>query len=219
MPALTALFVVLAIVLWPVGRDRAGRRLSSLTHRDGRQATAIGISQTIAAMVAALRNGATMVQAFEEQAGRRFATSRVSEARAVEALARRADEHEDEACVRTVARQLTAACALSERLGCEASRCMEAVGTSYRRVRLADDRRRETKAGPQATVRLLTGLPVFTVLLGEAMGAHPVPWLFGSPAGWLCLTLGLALYAVGLVWMRRLLESMDAPQTKGRGAA
>ncbi|KAB8294398.1 type II secretion system F family protein [Bifidobacterium avesanii] len=211
-----AIFAFLAVALWPSARDCAAGRLASLAKHGVRRLPAIGIAQTIAAMSAAVRNGATVARAFEEQAGRRFATTRVTEARAVEALSRRADGRESKERVRAVAGQLRAACTLSERLGCEASRCLEAVGASYRRERLADDRRREAKAGPEATVRLLTGLPILTVMLGEAIGAHPVQWLLGSPVGWGCLAFGLMLYAAGMVWMRRLLGSME-PAKRGRG--
>ena len=66
---------------------------------------------------------------------------------------------------------------------------------------------RETAmAGPQATVRLLTWLPVGGLGLGYLLGADPVGVLLGSPAGWLAGAAGVALSLVGRFWSRALVR-------------
>lgn len=59
-------------------------------------------------------------------------------------------------------------------------------------------------AGTRSTARLLAGLPLFGTALGYAIGANPIAFLTGTPLGWLCLTLGLALATLGLLWTDRL---------------
>ena len=66
---------------------------------------------------------------------------------------------------------------------------------------------RETAmAGPQATVRLLTWLPVGGLGLGYLLGADPVGILLGSPLGWLAGTAGVALSLAGRFWSRALVR-------------
>jgi tight adherence protein B len=55
-------------------------------------------------------------------------------------------------------------------------------------------------AGPRATCRLLAALPVAGVLLGVTVGADPLGFLFGSPAGLVCLGGAGLLDAAGLAW-------------------
>ncbi len=65
-------------------------------------------------------------------------------------------------------------------------------------------------AGPKASARVLAGLPAFGMLLGAGLGASPVAWLLGSPIGLLVLLAGLALEVAGLLWVRRLVRSVEA---------
>lgn len=59
-------------------------------------------------------------------------------------------------------------------------------------------------AGPRATVQVLAGLPVIGVLLGTAIGARPVDFLFGSVPGVGCLLGAVVLDALGVAWARRI---------------
>lgn len=59
-------------------------------------------------------------------------------------------------------------------------------------------------AGPRATANLLAGLPVVGLLLGTAIGADPVGFLFGSGPGIGCLVTAAALDSAGLAWARRI---------------
>ena len=102
--------------------------------------------------------------------------------------------------------ELHAACTLSLQLGCEMSRCLEAVAASLKRRRLLDDLRANAFAMPQATVKLLMALPLLTVMLGECMGAHPLRFLVEDVKGWMCLGFAGCCYAVGWYWIRRLMR-------------
>ncbi|MGW3996216.1 type II secretion system F family protein [Amycolatopsis sp. NPDC004772] len=65
-------------------------------------------------------------------------------------------------------------------------------------------RMRAKLAGPRASAAVLTGLPVLCVLLGEAMGAAPLPVLTGSTPGQVLLVAGCALLWAGTAWCRAL---------------
>lgn len=104
------------------------------------------------------------------------------------------------------ARGLEAALRLGERLGCSHARGCHAVRKAYGRLALRRDLQRNAMAVPKATVRLLSALPALTVLLAQALGAHPLAFLLGGTPGALCLAIGLGCYAAGLAWMRILLD-------------
>lgn len=64
-------------------------------------------------------------------------------------------------------------------------------------------------AGPRGTVRVLAVLPAVGVGMGLLMGADPIGFLLGTPWGLGCLTVAIALEAVGIVWMRRLVSTIE----------
>lgn len=66
-------------------------------------------------------------------------------------------------------------------------------------------------AGARSTARLLASLPVLGLGLGHAVGAKPLEFLTGTPVGWCCLALGLALAVAGLAWVERLADSCEEP--------
>jgi len=59
-------------------------------------------------------------------------------------------------------------------------------------------------AGPRATVQVLAGLPVIGLLLGTAIGARPVAFLFGSALGIGCVLGAVVLDVLGIAWSRRI---------------
>ncbi len=69
-------------------------------------------------------------------------------------------------------------------------------------------------AGPRSTANVLALLPAFGLLLGGAMGAHPLQVLFHSSVGLACLATGGLLEAAGLAWVARLVRNAE-----GGGAA
>ncbi|RSX55162.1 pilus biosynthesis protein [Bifidobacterium dolichotidis] len=109
-----------------------------------------------------------------------------------------------------VCQGLVAAYELSGRLGCHTAVCCEAVQAAYKRMRLQADLTANAFAVPRSTVRVLSALPLLTLLLGECLGAHPIQFLLSSPAGWLCLLTGSACYAFGLWWLHMLLTRATA---------
>lgn len=62
-------------------------------------------------------------------------------------------------------------------------------------------------AGPRATAVLLATLPLAGIALAAGLGARPVHVLLDTSVGVGCLTLGLALEAVGLWWTGRIVAS------------
>ncbi|WP_233525805.1 type II secretion system F family protein [Actinomadura spongiicola] len=66
-------------------------------------------------------------------------------------------------------------------------------------------------AGPRATARLLAVLPLLGLAMAAALGAHPLPFLFGTLPGMACLVTGTALNLTGLYWTRRLAKSAESP--------
>lgn len=70
-------------------------------------------------------------------------------------------------------------------------------------------------AGPRATIRLLTILPLSGPVVGMALGLDPVAMYAGSPVGVACLTGGLALVAGGHWWCRRLIRDATGEGSGG----
>ncbi|MFD0528964.1 type II secretion system F family protein [Kitasatospora arboriphila] len=64
-------------------------------------------------------------------------------------------------------------------------------------------------AGSRATVALLAALPVFALLLGTALGAHPLSTLLHTPAGLACLAVGAVLETTGLLWTARIVRAAE----------
>jgi tight adherence protein B len=65
-------------------------------------------------------------------------------------------------------------------------------------------------AGPRATVRLLTVLPIGAVALGQLIGAHPLRVLVMTGPGQVCAVGGLLLLGLGRWWMARLVRGVGA---------
>jgi tight adherence protein B len=59
-------------------------------------------------------------------------------------------------------------------------------------------------AGPRASAGILAVLPMLGIVLGEAMGAHPLAVLSATSVGHLMLILGAALVLAGVVWSAAL---------------
>lgn len=209
--ALMAILGVGALFLWheptaaPYGWGVNGIAASPNGDADGPAKT--GIDATIAAIVARTKGGGNVVEAFEDQGGIRFATPQVSAARAAAVLRTRAGKRDPEEDIERTARHLAAACRLSERLGCAVSLCLEAVGIDHRRESRAYDLKQQAFAGPKATIRLLSFLPLLTILAGELMGMHSFRFLFTSVAGWVCLAIGMVWYGAGMLWTNRMLRA------------
>jgi tight adherence protein B len=61
-------------------------------------------------------------------------------------------------------------------------------------------------AGPRATGKIMAVLPVCGLALGYALGGDPVRFLLTGALGWGCLVGGVALAALGVLWVERLAQ-------------
>ncbi|MGW0766293.1 type II secretion system F family protein [Streptomyces sp. NPDC002676] len=65
-------------------------------------------------------------------------------------------------------------------------------------------------AGARTTALLLAALPALGLLLGAAMGAHPLRVLLHTGAGLGCLVAGAAFEAAGVWWAARIVRGAEA---------
>lgn len=106
-------------------------------------------------------------------------------------------------------RALGAAWQLSTATGAALSAVLTRIAADLAAV---EDQRRAVAgalAGPRSSALVLALLPALGVLLGAGMGAHPLHFLFGSPAGRLLGCAGVVLDAAGVLWMRALLRRAE----------
>lgn len=97
---------------------------------------------------------------------------------------------------------------VSERSGAPAADMILRYAKAQRSALDADRERRIAMAGPRATVRVLSWLPLIGVGLGLLIGVQPVELFSGLP-GRLSIGGGLALYLVGRWWMRRMMARAE----------
>lgn len=71
----------------------------------------------------------------------------------------------------------------------------------------ADAARQTALAGPQATVTLLSWLPLIGLGLGAALGVDPLAMLLGTPLGLAALVGGVVLTFAGRLWSARLVAA------------
>jgi tight adherence protein B len=106
----------------------------------------------------------------------------------------------------------SAAWRLAERTGASLADVLDGVAGALRDDHAEAADVRAALAAPQATVRLLTVLPLGAVLLGELIGAQPLRALTTTGAGRACGLLGLLLLVLGRWWMRRLVRAVGRTQ-------
>ena len=64
-------------------------------------------------------------------------------------------------------------------------------------------------AGPRATARLLSLLPLVGIGVGMLLGSDPLAWLLTTGPGRACLLAGLALTALGTWWTGRIAARVE----------
>jgi len=100
--------------------------------------------------------------------------------------------------------ELAACLDIAEASGCPLSDVLTRFASQLEVEDDADAARQTALAGPKATVRLLTWLPLMGLALGAALGVDPVAVLLGTPLGLAALAAGVALTVAGRGWSARL---------------
>jgi tight adherence protein B len=69
---------------------------------------------------------------------------------------------------------------------------------------------RSAMAGARATAAILASLPLFSVVMGQLIGARPMAFLLGGQLGGCLLVVGLTLVCGGLLWSDRITDQAIA---------
>jgi len=99
---------------------------------------------------------------------------------------------------------------VAERSGAPLAHVLDRVATAARDEAEVDREVQAEAAPARATGRLMAVLPVLGLSLGAGMGADPVHVLTGTVVGASCLAGGIALACAGIVWVDRIVASVDA---------
>ncbi|HEY1157831.1 MAG TPA: hypothetical protein VGE95_16280 [Arthrobacter sp.] len=109
--------------------------------------------------------------------------------------------------------QLAACFDIAEASGCPLADVLTRFAAQLEAEDDADAARQTALAGPKATVRLLTWLPLMGLGLGAALGVDPLATLLGTPLGLAALLGGAVLTVVGRAWSARLVSAAAGPGT------
>jgi tight adherence protein B len=101
-------------------------------------------------------------------------------------------------------RALGAAWRLSEQTGAPLADVLDRLAAGLREELEVEAEVEASLAAPRATARLLAGLPLVGVALGELIGARPTAVLVGTPLGRVSALAGLLLAVAGQLWTRAL---------------
>jgi tight adherence protein B len=108
--------------------------------------------------------------------------------------------------------QLAACFDIAEASGCPLADVLTRFAAQLEAEDDAEAARETALAGPRATVRLLSWLPLLGLGLGMLLGVDPVKILLGTPYGIAALAMGVALTAAGRIWSARLVRVAAGPQ-------
>lgn len=106
--------------------------------------------------------------------------------------------------------ELAACLDIAEISGCPLAGLLARFAAQLEAEEDAEAARQTALAGPKATVRLLSWLPVFGLLLGMALGVEPIGTLLGNVMGTATFVLGLVLTMAGRLWSARLVAAAGA---------
>lgn len=113
--------------------------------------------------------------------------------------------------VRTpVLRPVAAAWGIAHQTGAGLAGVLDNIADGHRRSAAVQRDLAVELAGPRATARLMSLLPLIGVGLAILLGADPVGWLTSSVAGIACLVVGLALNGLGFWWMNQIVRKVEA---------
>ncbi len=103
--------------------------------------------------------------------------------------------------------ELAACLDVAEASGCPLADVLTRLAAQLEAEDDAGDARQTALAGPQATVRLLTWLPVFGLGLGMMLGVDPLGVLLANGVGLAALAAGCVLTVTGRIWSSRLVDA------------
>jgi tight adherence protein B len=86
---------------------------------------------------------------------------------------------------------------------------LDRVAAALRAERDQLEELRAMLAGPRSTAVLLALLPLFGLVLGWAMGAQPLLILLHTPAGLICLAVGMGLEWLGMQWTSTIVRAAE----------
>lgn len=104
---------------------------------------------------------------------------------------------------------LAAAWSVADRSGAGLAVVLDQLTT---KLRADEELRQEVSAqlaAPRATARVVAALPLAGLALGLGLGADPLAFLLGTPAGLGCLVVGAGLVLAGLAWVERLARGAE----------
>lgn len=99
-----------------------------------------------------------------------------------------------------------AAMTVASRVGGPGARAVDGAAASLRDRLDADAEATALATQGRISALVLTFAPVAFAVLLSGLDPRAGGFLLGTPAGWLCITLGLGLDAVGAFWMSRLVR-------------
>lgn len=198
--ALLAAGAALALRAW-TGRGRAAEQA----------AERVRAVEACAALAGELRAGRTPAEALSAAAELASGGSRTALAAAAAAAAAGADvpaallqRTAAPAAVPEVLRGLAACWAVCATAGSGLAAAVERLAEGLR-ASLAQRRAVEAElAGPRATAAMLAVLPLAGLALAAGLGADPLRVLLHTPAGLVCLVVGVGLDVLGLRWTSRM---------------
>jgi tight adherence protein B len=201
-----------------VGRGDPWRRLEEVARRRWearpsahRHAVLAGLPGLLEEVARSLRSGSSVRQAVQEAshlvgpaaAGLRAALDRAVRGEPLDtALAQWAHT----APVPEV-RLAVAALELAAGSGGDAARAVDGVAATLRERRAVADELAGQSIQARLSAVVIAVLPGVFAAWCVATDDRAASFLLATPAGWLCLTLGLGLLATGAWWMRRIIRS------------
>lgn len=170
------------------------------TEVSGRAGTVAGAGKPAAVGGAGLSEGSIAVLAAARSASLLGASAAAAIRSASSALSDRSREQR-------IWGELADCLDIAESSGCPLADILSRFAAHLEAEDDAEAARQTALAGPKATVRLLSWLPLFGLGLGTVLGVDPLGILIGNPFGVAALAAGIVLTVVGRFWSLRLVRA------------